>query len=165
MSIAKLHIISALTFAILCIGFGCIVGSYFEAKFSDSRTGGGTAPPLVHSDFASSQTGTLPIPAIHFQLFLHPIGALQPAGRTQHTVGHHLVERTSHRHHQTALLPFSLETGRQHPHHRGAIVLAVYCLMEVVNPTASLEAWIYSQGIHLQYVSRVPNHGAVGNIL
>ena len=24
--------------------------------------------------------------------------------------------------------------------------MAVYCLMEVVNPTASLEAWIYSRG-------------------
>ena len=28
----------------------------------------------------------------------------------------------------------------------GGAVLAVYCLMEVVNPTASLEAWIYSRG-------------------
>ena len=102
MSIKRSYISSpALTFAILCIGLGCI-------------------RPLVYSDFASSQTGTLPIPAIHFQLFLHPIGALQPAGRTQHTVGHHLVERASHRHRpDCATLPFSLETGRQHSHHRG----------------------------------------------
>ena len=120
--------------------------SYFEAKFSNSRTGGGTARPLVYSDFASSQTGTLPIPAIHFQLFLHPIGALQPAGRTQHTVGHHLVECASIVIVQTALhyrFPWKQAVNILTI---GGAVLAVYCLMEVVNPTASLEAWIYSRG-------------------
>lgn len=137
--------------------------SYFEAKFSDSRTGGGTARPLVHSDFASSQTGTLPIPAIHFQLFLHPIGALQPAGRTQRTVGHHLVERAPHRHHPDgAALPFSLETGRQHPHHRGCRTGSVlpYGSRQPHRVPGSMDLF---QGIHLQYVSRVPNHGTAGN--
>lgn len=121
MSIKRSYISSpALTFAILCIGLGCIVAATLKQNLAIAGLVAALPAPLVYSDFASSQTGTLPIPTIHFQLFLHPIGALQPAGRTQHTVGHHLVERASHRHRPDgAALPFSLETGRQHPHHRG----------------------------------------------
>ena len=100
----------------------------------------------MYSDFASSQTGTLPIPAIHFQLFLHPIGALQRQD------GLSILSDIIW---WSVLLIVIVQTAL---HYRfpwkqavniltiGGAVLAVYCLMEVVNPTASLEAWIYSRG-------------------
>ena len=67
MNIKRSYISSpALTFAILCIGLGCIVAATLKQNLAICRTGGGTARPLVHSDFAPSQTGTLPIPAVHF---------------------------------------------------------------------------------------------------
>ena len=165
MSIKRSYISSpALTFAILCIGLGCIVAATLKQN-------------LAIAGLVAALPALLCILILHlhkperflfllfiFNYFFTPL-ALQPAGRTQRTVGHHLVERAPHRHHPDgAALPFSLETGRQHPHHRRCRTGSVlpYGSRQPHRVPGSMDLF---QGIHLQYVSRVPNHGVAGNIL
>jgi len=109
MSIKRSYISSpALTFAILCIGLGCIVAATLKQN-------------LAIAGLVAALPALLCILILHlrkperflfllfiFNYFFPPL------------VGHHLVERASHRHRpDCATLPFSLETGRQHSHHRG----------------------------------------------
>ena len=119
----------------------------------------------MHPDSASPQAGTLHLPAVHLQLLLHPAGPLQPAGRAQRTVGRHLVERAAHHHHpDRAALPFPLEAGRQHPHHRGRGAGGILPdgSRQPHRVPGSVDLF---QRIHLQHVPCLLNHGAAGNVL
>lgn len=165
MSIKRSYISSpTLTFAILCIGLGCIVAATLRQNLAIAALVA-VCRPLMHPDFASPQAGTLHLPAVHLQLLLHPAGPLQPAGRAQRTVGRHLVERAAYHHHpDRAALPFPLEAGRQHPHHRGRGAGGILPdgSRQPHRVPGSVDLF---QRIHLQHVPRLLNHGAAGNVL
>lgn len=147
MSIKRSYISSpALTFAILCIGLGCIVTATLKQN-------------LAIAGLVAALPALLCILILHFRkperfLFLLFIFNyfFTPLARYSRQDGLSILSDIIW---WSVLLIVIVQTAL---HYRfpwkqavniltiGGAVLAVYCLMEVVNPTASLEAWIYSRG-------------------
>lgn len=147
MSIKRSYISSpALTFAILCIGLGCIVAATLKQN-------------LAIAGLVAALPALLCILILHlrkperflFLLFIFNY-FFTPLARYSRQDGLSILSDIIW---WSVLLIVIVQTAL---HYRfpwkqavniltiGGAVLAVYCLMEVVNPTASLEAWIYSRG-------------------
>lgn len=147
MSIKRSYISSpALTFAILCIGLGCIVTATLKQN-------------LAIAGLVAALPALLCILILHlrkperflFLLFIFNY-FFTPLARYSRQDGLSILSDIIW---WSVLLIVIVQTAL---HYRfpwkqavniltiGGAVLAVYCLMEVVNPTASLEAWIYSRG-------------------
>ena len=147
MSIKRSYISSpALTFAILCIGLGCIVAATLKQN-------------LAIAGLVAALPALLCILILHlrkperflFLLFIFNY-FFTPLARYSRQDGLSILSDIIW---WSVLLIVIVQTALHYrfPWKRavniltiGGAVLAVYCLMEVVNPTASLEAWIYSRG-------------------
>ena len=147
MSIKRSYISSpALTFAILCIGLGCIVAATLKQN-------------LAIAGLVAALPALLCILILHlrkperflFLLFIFNY-FFTPLARYSRQDGLSVLSDIIW---WRVLLIVIIQTALHYrfPWKRavniltiGGAVLAVYCLMEVVNPTASLEAWIYSRG-------------------
>ena len=147
MSIKRSYISSpALTFAILCIGLGCIVAATLKQN-------------LAIAGLVAALPALLCILILHlrkperflFLLFIFNY-FFTPLARYSRQDGLSVLSDIIW---WSVLLIVIIQTALHYrfPWKRavniltiGGAVLAVYCLMEVVNPTASLEAWIYSRG-------------------
>lgn len=100
----------------------------------------------MHFDFTSSQTGTF-----HFLLFIFNY-FFTPLARYSQQDGLSVLSDIIW---WSVLLIIIVQTALHYsfPWKQtfniltvGGIVLAAYCFLEIVNPTASFEAWIYSRG-------------------
>lgn len=154
MSIKRSYISSpALTFAILCIGLGCIVAATLKQN-------------LAIAGLVAALPALLCILILHlrkperflFLLFIFNY-FFTPLARYSRQDGLSILSDIIW---WSVLLIVIVQTALHYrfPWKRavntltiGGAVLAVYCLMEVVNPTASLEAWIYSRGFIYNNVS------------
>ena len=147
MSIKRSYISSpTLTFAILCIGLGCIVAATLRQN-------------LAIAALVAVLPALLCILILHlrkperfiFLLFIFNY-FFTPLARYSRQDGLSVLSDVIW---WSVLLIIIIQTALRYrfPWKQaaniltiGGAALAVYCLMEVVNPTASLEAWIYSRG-------------------
>ena len=147
MSIKRSYISSpTLTFAILCIGLGCIVAATLRQN-------------LAIAALVAVLPALLCILILHlrkperfiFLLFIFNY-FFTPLARYSRQDGLSVLSDVVW---WSVLLIIIIQTALRYrfPWKQaaniltiGGAALAVYCLMEVVNPTASLEAWIYSRG-------------------
>lgn len=166
MSIKRSYISSpALTFAILCIGLGCIVAATLKQN-------------LAIAGLVAALPALLCILILHlrkperflFLLFIFNY-FFTPLARYSRQDGLSVLSDIIWWSVlliviiQTALhYRFPWKPGRQHPHHRRCRTGSVlpYGSRQPHRVPGSMDLF---QGIHLQYVSRVPNHGVAGNIL
>lgn len=166
MNIKRSYISSpALTFAILCIGLGCIVAATLKQN-------------LAIAGLVAALPALLCILILHlrkperflFLLFIFNY-FFTPLARYSRQDGLSVLSDIIW---WSVLLIVIIQTALHYrfPWKRavniltiGGAVLAVYCPYGNRQPHRVPGSMDLFQGIHLQYVSRVPNHGVAGNIL